>query len=339
LQTAALTLLLFSSIRHSAGEAIWTAWLVGAGWVGSYPALTIAAARARITPGADARRSRSLSWAEATFRDGTVHSPERSGSRSPSCWRLWCLSPGVMRGVGIRMPPLRRMASSQHRASISVAAYHPVLMLAASHRYAVFYRTRILVPCSSPVSALVIWETCLSRLLFGLPRMRSGRPTSVSWSRRSHHVGLLAASIQRRTIPPGGVGRTTRSWDMRDEKLRVSEPLRGSGARCSLRHMGGLAEIGATRRMDQSMRSRDVCRRLRGGQVNRGASSASVRRAAGLAGASQAWYLRSSRPMDRSFPSLRRPSTRFDTWNRPSPSWSRIRDRYIVIDGVYRRKP
>jgi len=261
LQTAALTLLLFSlpfgipQARRSR-----TAWLVGAGLVGSLlAALTIATApgtllRQALMPAAPDL----LPWTEATLQDGYLFLA-RTVNESPQLIVLAIVVPCLlvmMRGL---KDPDASPAKNGVRASILLPLVllpilTPILMLAtiAPYEYAVssYPDARVLVTTMFVlITALVIWGACLGRLLAGLPRMRSG-PADIGVLILAVLVaiGLLAASIQATRAILGGadVGRDyARSWDIRDEKLRVSGAAHADQvAAVSLRHMGGLAEIG-----------------------------------------------------------------------------------------------
>jgi len=261
LQTAALTLLLFSlPFAIPQARRSRTAWLVGAGLVGSLLAvLAIATA-----PGTQVRHALMpaapdlLSWTEATLKDGYLFLA-RTVKGSPQAIVLAIAVPCLL----VLMRRLEDPDASSPRNGVEASSLlplvllpivTPILMLAtiAPYEYAVssYPDARVLVTTMFVlISALVIWGAYLGRLLAGLPRM-GARPAAIGGLILAVMVafGLVAASIQAtRTILGGAaVGRDyARSWDVRDHNLRRSGAAHADQvAAASLRHMGGLAEIG-----------------------------------------------------------------------------------------------
>ncbi len=261
LQTAALTLLLFSlPLVVPRGRRTRAAWLVGAGLAGSF----LAGLMIALAPGTQARHALMpaapdlQTWAVATLKDGYLFLA-RTVKGSPQAIVLAIVVPCLlMLWRGLADSHVAQVEDGDPRGLLFplllLPVATPILMLTtiAPYEYAIssYPDARVLITTMFVlISALVIWGACLGRLLASLTRMRSA-PAAIGGLILAILVaiGLLAVSIQttRTILAEADVGRDyARSWDVRDEKLRASAAAHADQvAAASLRHMAGLAEIG-----------------------------------------------------------------------------------------------
>ena len=130
----------------------------------------------------------------------------------------------------------------------------PVLMLStiAPYEYAIssYPDARVLVSTMFVLAGgLVVWGAALGRLLAGIPVLRSRRGFLAAIGLAGiAALGLAMASIQAAssTLDSAPVARRyAQTWDKRDADLRrIAQAGEEPVATPSLRHMGGLAEIG-----------------------------------------------------------------------------------------------
>jgi hypothetical protein len=130
----------------------------------------------------------------------------------------------------------------------------PVLMLStiAPYEYAIssYPDARVLVSTMFVLAGgLVVWGAALGRLLAGIPLLQSRRGSFAAIGLAGiATLGLALASIQAAssTLDTAPVARSyAQTWDKRDADLRrIAQPGEGPVSTPSLRHMGGLAEIG-----------------------------------------------------------------------------------------------
>ena len=261
LQTSALVLLLLSMPWLIAGAKRSRAVsLVAAGLAGSVLAgLTVA-----LAPGTGVRRAlmpaapQLMPWVEATLRDGYLFLA-RTVKGSPEAIVLSIALPcllvllfasergplaqsGKGAGVGSLLPLLL----------LPIAT--PILILAtiAPYEFAIssYPDARVLVTAMFVlITGLVVWGAYLGKVLAGLTRMRSSAARRVAgWLAVILVLGLLAVSVRSAStiLDQEDAARDyARSWDTRDRNLR--QPGAGDAGQvpaASLRHMGGLAEIG-----------------------------------------------------------------------------------------------
>jgi hypothetical protein len=234
--------------------------LLGAGLAGSLLAgLAIA-----LAPGTGIRRALMpaapalLPWAEATLRDGYLFLA-RTVKGSPEvivfalavpCLLVMLSAPGIESGSS----PGRGGAIRRFLPLILLALATPILMLStiAPYEYAIssYPDARVLVTTMFVlVSGLMLWGARLGRLLADSAWMQA-RPVRRILALLTIVVvaGLLAVSLgsSSEILAQAGDARAyAQSWDTRDSNLR--QPGAGASApvpAASLRHMGGLAEIG-----------------------------------------------------------------------------------------------
>jgi hypothetical protein len=139
-------------------------------------------------------------------------------------------------------------------ALILLPALTPVLMLSTMtpYEYAIssYPDDRVLVSTMFVLAGgLVVWGAALGRLLAGIPVLQSRRGSlAVIGLAGIASLGLAVASIDTAssTLDSAPVARSyAQTWDKRDADLRRIGPGGGGQvATPSLRHMGGLAEIG-----------------------------------------------------------------------------------------------
>jgi hypothetical protein len=130
----------------------------------------------------------------------------------------------------------------------------PVLMLStiAPYEYAIssYPDARVLVSTMFVLAGgLAVWGAALGRLLALTPVLKSRRGSLAALGLAGiATLGLALASIQdaSSTLASAPVARSyAQTWDKRDADLRrIAHPGEGPVATPSLRHMGGLAEIG-----------------------------------------------------------------------------------------------
>ena len=130
----------------------------------------------------------------------------------------------------------------------------PILMLStiAPYEYAIssYPDARVLVSTMFVLAGgLVVWGAALGRLLAGIPVLQSRRGSLAAIGLAAiATLGLALASIQTAssTLDSAPVARSyAQTWDKRDADLRRIAPAGEEPvATPSLRHMGGLAEIG-----------------------------------------------------------------------------------------------
>jgi len=130
----------------------------------------------------------------------------------------------------------------------------PLLMLStiAPYEYAIssYPDARVLVaPVFTLIGGLVLWGACLGRLLAQLVAPWPTRANVLVIALAAAAVAALATASVRETSEILGTVEVSRayaeSWDTRDMRLRQARAAGlESVAAASLRHMGGLAEIG-----------------------------------------------------------------------------------------------
>lgn len=258
LQTAALSLLLLSlPLSIAPGRRRYAAVVVGAGWIGS----VLAGLAVALAPGTQVRRGLMpdapglAPWIEATLRDGYLFIA-RTVKGSPEAIALAILVPLLLivlhgRRVFSASGPSSPRGSVLALLLIPMAT--PILMLAtiAPYEYAIssYPDARVLITTMFVlVSGLVLWGGNLGNLLLRW-----------SWT-RTIPVGALAVALSvvvvvvlawtsfrttRSVLATAQDGRAyAEAWDTRDQKLRQVPVDSELVPAASLRHMGGLAEIG-----------------------------------------------------------------------------------------------
>ena len=261
LQTTALGLGLFLSLAFVDKEnRARAATLVGCGLVGSILAGLVLA----LAPGTQIRSGLMpphpalVELLQATFKDGYLFLA-RTVKGSPAAIALAVGLPCsliLMRDLaaaaaGANVKGMRRRTVT---ALILLPALTPVLMLStiAPYEYAIssYPDARVLVSTMFVLAGgLVVWGAALGRLLAGIPVLQSRRGSLAAIGLAGIAIlGLALASIQTTssTLDSAPVARGyAQTWDKRDADLRrIAQAGEEPVATPSLRHMGGLAEIG-----------------------------------------------------------------------------------------------
>jgi hypothetical protein len=261
LQSAALALLLiFLLVSAPPPKRARIALVVGAGLAGSLlAALTIA-----LAPGTEVRRDLMpaapdlASWIGATTRDGYLFLA-RTVKGAPEAIVLAILLPCLLvllrnLGQGGESDLEPRTKGGSVLVLLLLPIVTPILMWStiAPYEFAVssYPDARVLVTTVFVlITALVVWGANLGKLLARLPWMRTAPATAVALLLAIVlAVGLMATS-RSATLATLGQAEAARayaqSWDTRDGNLRQAAAA-GAGLvpAASLRHMGGLAEIG-----------------------------------------------------------------------------------------------
>ena len=261
LQTSALVLLLLSMPWLIArGKRSRAASLAAAGLAGSLLAgLTIA-----LAPGTGIRRAlmpaapEFMPWAEATLRDGYLFLA-RTVKGSPEAIVLSIALPCVL----VLLFASERDPKAQTGKGAGVGSLLPLLLLPiatpilmlstiAPYEFAIssYPDARVLITTMFVlITGLAAWGAYLGKLLAGSTRMRSFPARLVALSLAVLVVvGLLAVSVRSAStiLDQAEAARDyARSWDTRDRNLRQAAAAEsGQVPAASLRHMGGLAEIG-----------------------------------------------------------------------------------------------
>ena len=261
LQTTALGIGLFLSLAFAEKEyRVRAATLVGCGLVGSILAGLVLA----LAPGTQVRSGLMsphpalAELAQATLKDGYLFlartvkgSPEAIALAVGLPCALILIRDLVAAADGANGKGMRRRTVA---ALILLPALTPVLMLStiAPYEYAIssYPDARVLVSTMFVLAGgLVVWGAALGRLLAGIRVLQSGRGSLAAIGLAGiATLGLAVTSIQTAssTLDSAPVARSyAQTWDKRDTDLRRigaagEEPV----VTPSLRHMGGLAEIG-----------------------------------------------------------------------------------------------
>jgi hypothetical protein len=255
LQTTTLFLFLLSLPVWMSGRKQDGAFIVGGGLLGSILAsLTIA-----LAPGTQIRRGLMPPvpelgpWLEATLRDGYLFLA-RTVKGSPEAVVLAGLVPLLLVVLLARRSPdvsARRRGSCAALVALPLAT--PVVMLStiAPYEFAIssYPDGRVLITTMFVlVSALVLWGGNLGNLLSGASWSRSPAFAAAAIALSVLVVVGLAATSMRTaaaSLATSDDGRAYAvSWDTRDGNLRRVPADSELVPAASLRHMGGLAEIG-----------------------------------------------------------------------------------------------
>jgi hypothetical protein len=261
LQTTVLTLLLLSlPITVPPAARSRAALLIAAGWAGSL----VSGVTMALAPGTQVRRALMpptadlATWLEATMRDGYLFLA-RTAKGAPHSILLAITVPLCL-VLGWRSRGADDSASMPDKSRASLVALillpivTPLLILAtiAPYEFAVssYPDSRVLITAMFVlVTALMLWGAALGRLLSQQTGSRSSvaRSLAIAFS-AIVVVGLTASSLRSASamLSEAATARDyARSWDIRDEKLTAAAQAGAeSVAAASLRHMGGLAEIG-----------------------------------------------------------------------------------------------